>query len=112
MIKSHEYNNLQMFSRVIFQPKQSSQFHTHDDMIEVFYVLSGKGIFHTKDKEIIVEKDDCIHTARRRTWQHNPFSKPWELLYFLNKRMKKIIFFLIIIIFTSCENNLTIDWGD
>ncbi len=83
IIKSHEYNNLQMFSRVIFQPKQSSSPHTHDDMIEVFYVLSGKGIFHSKNKEIIVEKDDCISIPQgEEHWQHNPFSKPLELLYF------------------------------
>lgn len=83
IIKSHEYNNLQIFSKVIFQPKQSSSPHTHDDMIEVFFVLSGKGIFHSKDKEIVVEKDDCISIpAAEKHWQSNLFSKPWELLYF------------------------------
>ena len=83
IIKSHEYNNLQMFSRVIFQPKHSSLPHIHDNMIEVFYVLSGKGIFHSKEKEITAEKDDCISIpAVEEHWKNNPFSKPWELLYF------------------------------
>ena len=83
MIKSGEYSNIQMFSRAIFYPKQSSLPHTHQDMTEVFFILSGRGIFHSKDKEILVKKDDYISIpSGEEHWQSNPFNEPLELLYF------------------------------
>ena len=83
MIKSDEYNNIQMFSRAIFYSKQSSLPHTHQDMTEIFFILSGRGIFHSKDKEILVKKDDYISIpSGEEHWQSNPFTEPLELLYF------------------------------
>ena len=52
-------------------------------MIEVFFILSAKGVFHNKTENIEVEKDDYISILAGEThWQSNPFEEPLELLYF------------------------------
>jgi len=83
MISVGEYSNIQMFSRATFQPNQLSRPHIHKDMTEVFFILSGKGIFHSEKEEILVEKDDYISIpSGEKHWQSNPFKEPLELLYF------------------------------
>ena len=83
MIKAGEFSTIMSFGRAVFAPNQSTSAHLHSDMIEVFFILSGKGMFHTKTKKIKVEKDDYISIPAGEThWQSNPFKEPLELLYF------------------------------
>ena len=83
MITAGEFENIMSFGRAVFAPSQSTSAHVHPDMTEVFFILSGKGEFHTKTEKIEVEKDDCISIpAGEIHWQSNPFEKPLELLYF------------------------------
>lgn len=35
-------------------------FHSHESMEEVFYILSGNGIFHIEDEKINVKENSCI----------------------------------------------------
>ena len=84
MIASGEFDNILTFGRAIFQPNQSSSPHTHKDVNEIFFILSGKGLFHTENNTITVEKDDYISIpAGEKHWQSNPYKEPLELLYFI-----------------------------
>ena len=83
MITAGEFGNIMSFGRAVFVPSQSTSAHVHPDMTEVFFILSGRGVFHTKTENIEVEKDDYISIpAGQIHWQSNPFEQPLELLYF------------------------------
>ena len=83
MITAGEFGNIMSFGRAVFGPQQSTSAHVHPDMTEVFFILSGKGFFHTNKESIEVVKDDYISIlAGEIHWQSNPFEEPLELLYF------------------------------
>lgn len=48
------------FSQAIFKPKQRVEKHSHENIYEVFYILSGEGIFEVRDKSYILKKNDCL----------------------------------------------------
>ena len=83
MISSGEFPNIMSFGKAVFKPKQKTDPHLHESMDEIFFIISGKGLFHTNKESINVEKDDCISIPSGEThWQENPFEEDLELLYF------------------------------
>ncbi len=60
MLKKGELPHLSGFSRALFQTGQVADKHSHDDMCEVFYVQSGKGLFLVNEKEFCLKKGVCI----------------------------------------------------
>lgn len=83
MITAGEFGNIMSFGRAVFAPHQSTSAHAHPDMTEVFFILSGKGVFHTNEGSIEVSKDDYISIPAGEThWQSNPYQESLELLYF------------------------------
>ena len=52
--------HLTNFSQAILQPQQISYVHSHEDMWEVFYIESGKGLMVVNDQEYQLEKGVCI----------------------------------------------------
>ena len=83
MITAEDFGNIMSFGRAIFTPNQSASAHVHPDMKEVFFILPGNGVFHTKTENIKVEKDDFISISAGEThWQSNPFEESLDLLFF------------------------------
>lgn len=52
MITAGEFGNIMSFGRAVFAPSQSTSAHVHPNRTEVFFILSGKGVFHTKTENI------------------------------------------------------------
>lgn len=83
LLKAGDYPNIQSFGRAVFEAGQQTSPHVHPDMTEVFFILSGKGVFHTNEESIAVEPDDCISIPSGTVhWQENPYDEPLEVLYF------------------------------
>jgi mannose-6-phosphate isomerase-like protein (cupin superfamily) len=45
----------------IVQPNNSSNLHSHDDMEEIFYIVSGRGRIRIDDEEEDIEPGSCIY---------------------------------------------------
>ncbi len=51
-----------LFAKITVKPNSSVGFHRHENEFEIFYILSGKGLFHDDDKTVPVEAGDICLT--------------------------------------------------
>ena len=83
LIGSNVIPQLMMFGEAVFTPGQSVDKHVHKSMYEVFYITSGKAMFHIKGKEFEVGVGDCITIEQgEEHFQYNPFKEDVRWLYF------------------------------
>ena len=60
MIRVGDFGKILSFGRAVFNSGQSTSAHVHTEMTDVFFILSGRGVFHNKREKIEVEEDDYI----------------------------------------------------
>ncbi len=60
MLHSQDIPNLIYFSQAEFPPGEKAAAHFHQDMCEVFFVESGRGIIYIDGKEYTLEKGVCV----------------------------------------------------
>lgn len=60
LIKPGEVENFHQFGRVVFGKGEGITPHAHDNFIEIMYVEDGRAIMHVGDKDIPIQKGDCI----------------------------------------------------
>ncbi len=83
MIGNGAIPNLTTFAEATFKPGQSVELHAHATMHEVFFILSGKAVFHVNGKDIAVVPGDCITiNAGEMHSQRNPHAVDVVWLYF------------------------------
>ncbi len=51
-----------LFAKISVKPNSSIGFHRHDNEFEIFYILSGEGLFHEDDKIVPVKAGDICLT--------------------------------------------------
>lgn len=59
--------HLTNFAQAHFPPQQIAHSHSHDDMWEVFLIVSGKGKMKVKGQEFILKPGVCITVAPHET---------------------------------------------
>jgi len=85
LILSHPTDHLQSFSTAVFKPGQVAPKHSHRDMFETFFVLSGSGVFTINGVAQTVELYDTITLKPGDTHEvENPIDNRVDLrvLYF------------------------------
>jgi quercetin dioxygenase-like cupin family protein len=83
LIRNGEIPHLMMFGNATLKPGQTIGRHKHETMAEVFYILSGKAMFHLGDQEVEVHPGDCITSEpNEEHGQTNPFNEEVTWLYF------------------------------
>lgn len=60
MLSLGELPHLTNFSQAIFSPGQVAEAHSHQDMCEIFFVESGRGIIRIDDKDYPLEQGTCV----------------------------------------------------
>ena len=60
-LKIERYKKIMSFGKAVFKPKQKTDPHLHKDMDEIFFIISGKGLFHTNKESIKVQVDDQLY---------------------------------------------------
>ena len=56
--------HLTNFSQAVFAPGQAAPGHTHEDMHEVFFVRSGRGVITVDGSDHPMRPDDCFLIER------------------------------------------------
>ena len=51
-----------LFARIKIPPNSSIGLHKHENEFEIFYILSGKGVFHDNGKDVQVQAGDVCFT--------------------------------------------------
>jgi len=60
MLARDKVNHLNQFSCAIFPVGECAPAHTHDDMAEVFFILSGSGEIIINNRTTHIKQNDCI----------------------------------------------------
>ncbi len=60
MIQSAEINKITNFSRATFPPGECAPAHSHNDMTEVFFIVSGSGEIRINQKNYSLTTGNCI----------------------------------------------------
>lgn len=60
LIGNDEVANVTNFSEAVFPPGEVAGAHCHSDMVEVFYIKSGKGVIVVDGKSIDLEEGMCV----------------------------------------------------
>jgi len=47
-------------SHALFQPGESVEMHKHDDLFEVFYLLSGQGMLSVEGRSVAISAGSCF----------------------------------------------------
>ena len=85
-IEPFEIPNLSGFSVAELVPGQTVSDHKHDSMHEVFYILSGTGLFTIDGKESKVSRGYMIHLSPKEKHQivaqESPDGSPLTMAYF------------------------------
>ncbi len=74
---------LMNFSQAVFRPGDRAPGHRHDDMWEVFFVRSGRGVIRVDDTESELLADECWVIEPGETHEiYNDSESDLVLLYF------------------------------
>uniref|UniRef100_A0A832MPR5 Cupin domain-containing protein n=1 Tax=Pseudothermotoga hypogea TaxID=57487 RepID=A0A832MPR5_9THEM len=60
-------NEARLFAKLTLKPGTSIGPHTHENEFEIFFVLSGKGIFYDNGKPVEIEANDICLTMSGET---------------------------------------------
>jgi mannose-6-phosphate isomerase-like protein (cupin superfamily) len=83
LISANEQPNIHAFGQAVFQQGQQTTPHAHEDMTEVFFIQSGKGLFHSDAETVEVKAGDVITVEiGEEHWQENPHEEELIFLYF------------------------------
>ena len=83
MIEFGEVAHLTNFSKATFPPGEIAWAHSHDDMVEVFFVLSGEATMVVNDEPYALTQGSCIKIDCGESHElQNTGSTPLEVLYF------------------------------
>lgn len=71
------------FSLASFQPGERAPAHAHEDLVEVFYVLSGCGEVELDGERLLLEEGSCLRVDPGEMHEViNSGATPLDLLYF------------------------------
>lgn len=77
-----EIKRLMVFGEATFKPGQSVELHAHEDMAEVFFILSGKARFKINGEEVIATPGTYILVEPKEMHsQDNPFDEDVRWVY-------------------------------
>lgn len=78
--------NLNTFGKAYLKPGQSVGQHVHENIFEIFYVLSGKAIFEVEGIQYEITPDQCISIEPGENHDmSNPFNEDVAWIYFAIK---------------------------
>jgi quercetin dioxygenase-like cupin family protein len=60
MLSLGELPHLTNFSQAVFAPGQIAEAHSHQDMCEIFFVESGRGIIRINGKDYPLKRGTCV----------------------------------------------------
>ena len=60
LIENGEIANVTNFSEAVFPPGEVASSHSHNDMVEIFFIKSGKGVLVVDDQSFEIAEGMCI----------------------------------------------------
>ena len=83
ILRKNEVPHLTNLTMSSFQPGQVTKAHAHQDMTEVFLVISGTGCILVDGKQVSLEKGSCAIIEPGESHQLANLSRePFDLIYF------------------------------
>ncbi|AEH51899.1 cupin domain-containing protein [Pseudothermotoga thermarum] len=70
-----------LFAKLTVKPNSSVGFHKHENEFEIFYILSGKGLFHEDDKTIPIQAGDVCLTQSGHSHSIENTSETEDLVF-------------------------------
>ncbi len=83
LISKDVIDHLTMFSRAVFPPGEIADSHSHSEMTEVFFVVSGQGLILVNDRSVPLQTGTCVTVEPEEMHElKNTGSTDMVVLYF------------------------------